>query len=320
MSDYDNSLDRGPSQAPSPVRDGPVQSQRRAGNQLVQRRATAPPPAKAAPPAVVMRKADGTAAAPLPFTGISADAAAWAFHPHTPAAAPTAPVQAKPAADITGRVSPAAARPARQAQPVQRQEGDEADAAGPTAGDEISAEIRERLMARLAAAPASQETLEAIEAARGDLGFSIKWSARGGYHRSGTIWIDLNDSEDEWFSTLAHETVHLRVFLEGREANVSEQERDDYVSTRMENEIEAHATTYIVLLQAGELTSTETGFQQFLAFLRSDHAEALENEQWAAIKDLAKPWLEQKYRDEWVGSATGRNYYEKWGDHWDANH
>ncbi|GAB4570264.1 MAG: hypothetical protein Tsb0020_24910 [Haliangiales bacterium] len=58
------------------------------------------PPQKTALPAVVMRKADGTAAPPLPFTGIPADLAAWAFQPHMPMAAPQTPIQAR--GDISG--------------------------------------------------------------------------------------------------------------------------------------------------------------------------------------------------------------------------
>ncbi|GAB4524603.1 MAG: hypothetical protein Tsb0020_42720 [Haliangiales bacterium] len=68
---------------------------RRAGNQFTQTNTEMLPPRKTAPPAVVMRKADGSAAEPLPFTGISAESAAWAFLPHTPGIAPPAPVQAR---------------------------------------------------------------------------------------------------------------------------------------------------------------------------------------------------------------------------------
>ena len=35
---------------------------------------------------------------------------------------------------------------------------------------------------------------------------------------------------------------------------------------------------------------------------------------------LAKPFVEQKYRTEWVGTASGKNYWEKWREAWNAAH
>lgn len=95
MSDYDDSWDKEYSQAPSPLFGDPVQHRRRIGNQFMQTSSGMLPPEKTAPAAVVMRKADGSVAAPLPFTGIPADLAEWAFHPHIPAAIPQALVQAR---------------------------------------------------------------------------------------------------------------------------------------------------------------------------------------------------------------------------------
>ncbi|GAB4517170.1 MAG: hypothetical protein Tsb0020_35750 [Haliangiales bacterium] len=56
------------------------------------------PPTKTAPPAVVQRRADGSQAEPLPFTGIPAELAEWAFLPGAARPTPQALVQAKPAA------------------------------------------------------------------------------------------------------------------------------------------------------------------------------------------------------------------------------
>ncbi|GAB4558749.1 MAG: hypothetical protein Tsb0020_03990 [Haliangiales bacterium] len=95
MPDHDDAKDKGHSPSSSPLRDGPALNQRRAGNQFKRTSSGMLPPQKTAPPAVVMRKADGTVAEPLPFTGISDDLAAWAFHPHIPAASPQALVQAR---------------------------------------------------------------------------------------------------------------------------------------------------------------------------------------------------------------------------------
>ncbi|GAB4524267.1 MAG: hypothetical protein Tsb0020_42440 [Haliangiales bacterium] len=101
MPDYDDSKDNGRSQAPYPSHGSPARNQRHAGNQTMRTSSGMLPPRKTAPPAVVMRKADGTVAPPLPFTGIPADNAAWAFQPHIPMSAPQAPVQAR-GGDIDG--------------------------------------------------------------------------------------------------------------------------------------------------------------------------------------------------------------------------
>ncbi len=96
MSDYNDSTDKGHSYSHvrSPSR-GFAQNEHRAGHQFMQTRSGMLSPQKTAPPAVVMRRADGSVAAPPPFTGIRDDLATWAFRPHVPAAAPPASVQSR---------------------------------------------------------------------------------------------------------------------------------------------------------------------------------------------------------------------------------
>ncbi len=103
MPDYDDSTDKGHSPAPYPSHSGPAQKQRRAGSQTMRASSEMLPPQKTAPPAVVMRKADGTVAPPLPFTAIPSNSAAWAFQPHMTMSAPKAPVQARGDMDMAHR-------------------------------------------------------------------------------------------------------------------------------------------------------------------------------------------------------------------------
>lgn len=202
-------------------------------------------------------------------------------------------------------------------QVVQRQEADDEEATR-EAGEDIPASDRAAIFERLAGSSEFQGYLQRVEAARGDTNFPIKWSTRGGYFSNGSIYINREDELEGWAKTVAHEIVHLVWDAEGNSADVETQSREDFVDTTMTEEIEAQTATYITLLQIGDLTNTTAaGFQDFLAMLQADHAELLENQDWDAIRELAGPFLEDKYRNEWVGSSSGLNYYEKWGAHWD---
>lgn len=92
---YDDPRDKQRSRPPSHLCSGRVQKQSPAGNQFMQTRSEKLRPQKTAPPAVVMRKADGSEIEPPQFTGIATDAATWAFLPHTSGGALQAPVQAR---------------------------------------------------------------------------------------------------------------------------------------------------------------------------------------------------------------------------------
>jgi hypothetical protein len=194
------------------------------------------------------------------------------------------------------------------------------DEAERRAGEAIPAELRARLFERLRASTEIQAVLEEIRGARGNLSFAIKWSSRGSYHRNGEIHLDLNGDEESWTASLAHELVHLSTFVCGRAADVNANTREEFVRLKMEDEINSQATQYIALLQMGNETATPAGYQEFRTHLRGDHAELLANERWSRIKEIARAWLEDKYRNEWVTSNTGVNYYEYWGSFWDRQH
>ncbi len=188
------------------------------------------------------------------------------------------------------------------------------------AGSDVDVETRARTLETLLATPRSRTVLDAIERLRGDVHFPIKWAARGGYHRNGTIYLDRRGNEPEWLSTMAHEIVHLHTFLAGNAADVESMGREEFVDAKMTDEINAHAATYVTLLQLGTRTSPAAGYDRFRRFIRRRHRRRLRRRDWAAIETLARPWLEDRYRHDWRGSRSGENYYEKWGRIWDEAH
>jgi hypothetical protein len=185
-------------------------------------------------------------------------------------------------------------------------------------GGSVDVETRDRVMETLLAAPRSRRVLDAIAKLRGDLNFPLLWSARGDFHSAGAISLDRRKNEAHWLAEMAHEIVHLHVHLAGKSANVKTMGREEYVNTQMAEEIGAHAAAYVTQLQLGRTTSSSAGYSEFLTLMKKDHAELIKKQDWAAIEALAKPFVEQKYKKEWVGSKTGKNYYDKWRGVWDA--
>ncbi len=204
---------------------------------------------------------------------------------------------------------------------------EELDAQRPV-GTAIPAEVKARLMASLQGAPESNAVLEAIREQRGNIEFEVLWSRGGGYQSRDRIFVDRTEDETLWLSTLAHEIVHLNAYLRGEQGDVQNQSREDYITTQMTEEIQAHASTYVTLLQLGHSEHPCTGFNDFVQWLQANHPEhavcladeAEDQANFDAIEELAKPWLEDKYRNVWRGSSSGLNYYEKWGDYWDRVH
>ncbi|GAB4566959.1 MAG: hypothetical protein Tsb0020_19080 [Haliangiales bacterium] len=125
MASYDDPQHNQRSQHPAHLLGDPVQNQHRAGNQFTQTCSGQLSPQKTAPPAVVQKRGDGSAADPLPFTGIPTSAAEWAFLPHTSGVAPQTPVQARgqPGHEL-GQVRAQAARPTAVSAIVQMRDGD----------------------------------------------------------------------------------------------------------------------------------------------------------------------------------------------------
>lgn len=106
----------------------------------------------------------------------------------------------------------------------------------------------------------------------------------------------------------------------GLSSDVKEQEKDDYVKTQMDEEKDAHATTYIALMQSGKESDPAAGYTEFYKQIKKDHADWITDEKWDEIRKVALEFLENKYRNVWGGSKTGLNYYEKWEKYHDDNH
>lgn len=184
-------------------------------------------------------------------------------------------------------------------------------------GGAVDLETR-RILETLHSTPRGRRTLDAIEAVRGDWNFPIVWSARGNYHRSGTIHLDRTGNESDWLRSLAHELVHLQTYLEGDAADVGSMTREAFVEAKMTDEINAHAAAYLSLLQLGAASSRARGYNAFRSHLRATHPELLAEQDWTAVEERAKTWLEDKYRNEFT--TGGQNYYEYWGQAWDRAH
>ena len=186
----------------------------------------------------------------------------------------------------------------------------------------VDAATRKKVMDTLEAAPRTKTLLDDITKLRGDLNFDMKWSNQGTYHTTGAISLDRNKNYVTWSTSLAHELVHLHTFLSGKAADIKAMSREDFVKAKMEDEINAQATSYVALLQQGKKTSTAKGFGAFRAHLEKDHAKTLTDSDWAEIERLAKVWLEDKYRNDatWQTSNTHENYYDYWGKAWDKAH
>ncbi|MDY0062759.1 MAG: hypothetical protein RBU45_23315 [Myxococcota bacterium] len=183
-------------------------------------------------------------------------------------------------------------------------------------GDPIPTDIREDLFTKLAAIPRVKEVLDAIEAAKG-LDFPIKWSDQGTFQSGGAIYLRTTSTPESWVASLAHELVHLQTYVEGKAANAAAQTKEEFVAAKMDDEINAQVTTYVALLQQGETSNSSAGFDEFYAFLTADHAEALTGKKWTEIATLARTWMVDKYKNEWVTNNTQENYYTYWGNHWD---
>jgi len=218
-------------------------------------------------------------------------------------------------------------------EPVQRKEGDGADHAhshgeeaapeggGTTqaperkSGDAVPNDVRTGLIDKLKAIPRSKETLDAIEKA-GKLDFPLKWSDTGTFHSAGSIFLRTTSTEASWIASMAHELVHLQTFVEGKAADAKKQGRDEFVKAKMDDEINAHAATYLTLLQSGG-TAGAAGFSEFKALVEKDHKAQLDAKKWSELDTIAKSYLTKKYKEEFKTNNTSENYYEYWGKHWD---
>jgi hypothetical protein len=189
-------------------------------------------------------------------------------------------------------------------------------------GGDVDMETHVRVIEALLGAPRSRAILDAISALRGDLFFRVRWSARSGYHQSGEIWLDRNLDETHWLKSMAHEITHLHTFLAGREANIRTMGRAEFVAAKMTDEVEAHAASYVSLLQLGARTSPAKGFAEFQRHLARRLPNAVRDGRWADVETLAKAWIEERYRTDpaWRTGNTGENYYDYWGAAWDRAH
>jgi hypothetical protein len=191
-------------------------------------------------------------------------------------------------------------------------------------GSNIPDDVRTQLMTEVRTSERMQQVLRDIEA-HGGAAFDIKWSARGGFHSAGTIYIDRRQEMSSWIATLMHELNHLNDHRQGLNPDpATTASRAGFIDTKMRNEIRSHAISYVGLIEregsGAAAASPPAGYTEFRAHLRE--REAAEKVCFAsgAIQALAEAWVEAKYRNEWTTSNTGENYYVYWGRIWDEAH
>jgi len=191
-------------------------------------------------------------------------------------------------------------------------------AAARKSGDDIPADIRARVLGKLQALPRAKATLDAIKKAKGNLDFPIKWSNKGTFHSSGSIYLRSTSTEDSWVGSMAHELVHLETFVTGKAANPKKDAKEKFVEKKMEDEINAQAACYIALMQKGDKSNgSQAGYNQWIPWVGKKHADLVKAKKWAEIEVIAKTWIKAKYKSEWVTNNTKENYYTYWGNHWD---
>jgi hypothetical protein len=65
------------------------------------------------------------------------------------------------------------------------------------------------------------------------------------------------------------------------------------------------------------------GFTAFRTYLNTTAPAVLRERNYARIEELAKTWVEARYRagdPGWRTSNTDENYYTYWGNAWDRAH
>lgn len=236
-----------------------------------------------------------------------------------------AAVQRKPL-DGAAVAAPEAAGKGHEQEPTPPGPGGAADLDATRAvGANIPDDVRTALMTQVRSSARMQQVLRDIEA-HGGAAFDIKWSARGGFHSNGVIYIDRREEMSSWISTLMHELNHLNDQRQGLNPNAATAaSREDFINTKMRNEIRSHAISYVGLIEreasGAAAAAPPAGFTEFRAHLRTREAAAGGGHlDAAAIQALAEAWVEAKYRSEWTTSNTGENYYVYWGRAWDEAH
>jgi hypothetical protein len=191
-------------------------------------------------------------------------------------------------------------------------------------GGMVPDEIRDELMTEVRRSERMQQVLREIEQ-HGGAAFDMKWSDRGNFHRSGAIFLDRHNTMSRWIPSTMHELNHLNDHRQGLNPSAATSEsREEFVNTKMVNEIRSHAIGYVGLIEregaGADPASPPAGFTEFQAYLREQEEAQQVCFASSAIQELAEQWVEAKYRNEWTTSNTGENYYDYWGRIWDEAH
>jgi len=191
-------------------------------------------------------------------------------------------------------------------------------------GGAVSQEVRDELYAELLVSDRAAWLLNEIQSVRGDLAFPMVWSDKGTFHRNGKISLRRTSDPATWFASLAHELVHLLTYESGEAADAKTMDCETFVLTKMADEINAQALSYVATMQ----TAKETGgayYDEFYAFMAANHPHLMvsdanadvDQQNWAEVEEIAREWLTDQYKNHLVTNNTKENYYVYWENYWE---
>ncbi|MGW7519957.1 hypothetical protein ACWGJ2_30700 [Streptomyces sp. NPDC054796] len=139
------------------------------------------------------------------------------------------------------------------------------------------------------------------------------------------IWVDMaqNDPRNTAVA-VGHEISHLMASVTGACADWRSMTREEYVQVSTDEEINAHAASYVIHMQATRESSISqsyrrnkpVAFDDFQNWRRTIPAD--QQGTWDDIEELAKDWVEDQYRSgAWVMATTGQNYYHHFAQRYD---
>jgi len=177
---------------------------------------------------------------------------------------------------------------------------------------------RKKLITAVKKSKTAKKTIEAIEKKTGKP-IKIKTSTKGSFQMGGEVYIDNNEPFDKQVNSLSHEINHLHDYVFGKQPDVTKMPKAEFVKKKMDNEIRAHYKTYLAFEERGAKGAQPLGYAGFKAKVDQETKKKGKALTAAEKEKVGKEYLEEQYKKVWVGSKSGKNYYQKWEEYWDQN-
>ncbi|GAA2604903.1 hypothetical protein [Streptomyces axinellae] len=201
------------------------------------------------------------------------------------------------------------------------------DASRQAFGDSVPGEVRDEVFRYLHSSPRALEILDDINLSRdSDEDIEIRWAPSGkNLCYEDKIWVD-RDQKDARATAVAvgHEISHLQASVSGACADWRTMTRDEYIQVSTDEEINAHAASYVIHLQATRDSGDRLRYRGIEPVAFGDFEKwrsaipAGEQRTWSDIEELAKDWAEDQYvSGAWVTGTTGKNYHLHFAERYD---